>query len=134
MLLIAMPLSSCLPPGTPEGPFPKNYKTKRPLYVYSENHPKGRWYWIDSAHSQFQPNNHRCSEIAFLPTGSPVEVVKVWSPLEFLAPGDFKMRCVLPHGKEQFEVEMWMTIGNFNGYFSEQNSSDKHAKKSMKSQ
>lgn len=131
MLFIIACLNSCLPPGAPRGHFPKDCKTKKPIHIYAEEAPSGKSYWIDTAKAHFLPNNQRCSEIAFLPSGSSVKIFKVWSPLELMAPGDFKMRWAFPHKEKHIEIEMWITTGDFNCYFTEHSTLESHSAESM---
>jgi hypothetical protein len=103
----------------PKGPFPKLYKTRTDLHLFRETSNQKVTYWFDSSQWRFLPDNQRYSEVALIPNGQSINVIRVWSPIEFLPPGDFKMRCQVPvkHG-DDLDIEIWMTVDHFNQYFS----------------
>lgn len=113
-------VTSCATPGMPRGPFPKIYKTRADLHLFRETANQKVTYWLDSSQWLFLPENQRYSEVALIPNVESINVIRVWSPIEFLPPGDFKMRCQVPiKDGDDLDIEMWMTVDQFNQYFSD---------------
>lgn len=111
-------VTSCASPRIPKGPFPRMYRTQADLRLFRENTNRGTTYWLDTAQWHFLPGNQRCAEVALIPHGHSINVIRVWSPVEFLPPGDFKMRFQI-HFKsgKNLDIDMWMTTDKFQQYF-----------------
>jgi hypothetical protein len=111
--------NSCANTGRPNRPLPRTYKSRMDLRLYRETSRQQTTYWIDSSEWHFLPGNSRCLQVALIPHGRSIDVIRVWSPIEFNPPGDFKMRFKIATNEiNQLETEVWITADKFNQYFS----------------